>query len=83
MKIANYWQKVAEQANTARIDYCRKETIEKIKITFPKSSWDFKIKEAKSEVSSAHGLEYLEGEHMFGYFIDSIFAHFYASSIEN
>lgn len=78
LKIANYWQKVAEQDHATRVDHCRKETIEKIKTTFPKSSWDFKIREAKSKVSSTHGLEYLEGEHMFGYFMDSIFAHFYA-----
>lgn len=78
LKIANYWQKIAERNKADRIDYYRKETINQIKARFPKSDWDYKIKEAKTDVSSILGLEYLEGEHMFGYFMDSIFAHFYA-----
>ena len=78
LKIANYWQKMAEKDSASSIQHHREVTIKHIKETFPKNRWDFLIKDTKSEVSSTHGLEYLEGEHMFGYFTDSIFAHFYA-----
>lgn len=80
LKIATYWQKVAEVDSEKRVDYCRKETVDQIKAKFPKSSWDYRIKEAKSDISHTPGLEHLEGEHMFGYFMDSIFAHFYAKT---
>ena len=60
------------------MDCCRKVTINDIKATLPKDQWDYGIRKEKEKVKSAQGLEYLEGEHMFGYFIDSIFAHFYA-----
>lgn len=78
LKIATHWQKVAEKDNISRTKHHREITIEHIKKTFPKNRWGFLIEESKSTLSSVHGLEYLEGENMFGYFTDSIFAHFYA-----
>lgn len=78
LKIATYWQEMAEKENASRIQYHRKVTIKHIKETFPKNRWEFLIKDTKAGLSSIHGFEYLEGENMFGYFIDSIFAHFYA-----
>lgn len=78
LKIATYWQKRAEKDNTIRVQYHKEVVIKHIKKTFPKSRWDFLIKNTKSGVSSTPGLEYLEYDHMFGYFTDSIFAHFYA-----
>jgi len=79
LKIANYWQKIAEKDTVDRLAYHRDITIKGIKREFPSSQWQTRINAVKSTLSSAKGLEYLEGEHMFGYFIDSIFAHFYAT----
>lgn len=61
-----------------RINCCRNGVIDKIKAAFPKEQWEYEIKKAKSKIIPLQGIEYLEGQHMFEYFMDSIFAHFYA-----
>jgi RNA-splicing ligase RtcB len=78
LKIATYWQKIAKKDNIARINHCKKIILDKIKSTFPKDQWNHRIREAKSKITSTQNCEYLENEHMFNYFMDSIFAHFYA-----
>ena len=78
LKIATYWQKIAKEDAISRTKHCKKVTVNEIKATFPKDQWDFEIKMAKSGIRSFPGLEYLEGQNMFNYFMDSIFAHFYA-----
>lgn len=78
LKIATYWQNIAKKDVIERNKHYNKITINKIKATCPKRSWDYEIKAAKSEIKSGQNLEYLEGRHMMGYFMDSIFAHFYA-----
>ena len=78
LKIANYWQKIAEKDAAGKIANYRDVTIKEIKHKFPSSQWQTRINAVKPVLASTKGLEYLEGEHMFGYFTDSIFAYFYA-----
>lgn len=78
LKVANYWQKVAVKDVADKAAHYRNVTIKEIKHKFPSSEWQTRINAVKPVLSSVKGLEYLEGNHMFGYFTDSIFAHFYA-----
>lgn len=76
-KIANYWQRKAKgnlkkwyQKNFQRI-------IKGIKSSVPMEHWDWMIKAAKKPPTPT-GLEYLEGEDMYGYLHEMNFAQIYA-----
>jgi len=55
------------------------DTIKKIKEEFPKQYWQKEIVKArKARKFKVKGLEYLEGEDMFGYLVDMVFTQTYA-----
>lgn len=85
LKIANYWQKVAVERRHERLGLrVNKEAeIKRIKETYPKYEWNQhikKINQRNKQALASDGLEYLEGEDMFGYLIDSVFAYQYAQT---
>lgn len=78
LKTASYWQKVAMADAKDRSTNLVTRVIKDIKETFPKKQWEYRIKAVTATIASIKGCEYLEGQHMMDYFMDSIFAHFYA-----
>lgn len=79
LKICNYWQNVAKSNLKKRHITDFQKVMEKIKAEYPKSEWDSRIKEAK-HFPTPTGLEYLEGEDMYGYLHEMNFCGVYAYS---
>jgi RNA-splicing ligase RtcB len=78
-KVAGYWQKVATKKHAKKNHDGMSEEVNVIKKTYPKSMLKREITKAKSKHKFvAKGLEWLEGEDMFGYLIDMVFAQTYA-----
>jgi tRNA-splicing ligase RtcB (3'-phosphate/5'-hydroxy nucleic acid ligase) len=78
-KIALYWQKVASDKLICKNHDGMLKEVERIKKDCPKESWQDEIMDAKKKYKFVpKGLEYLEGEDMFGYLIDMVFAQAYA-----
>lgn len=77
LKTCNYWQrKASENMKQAYIaDF--NEQIKAIKADWPQAQWNKRIMEAKKP-PTATGLEYLEGEDMYGYLHEMNFAQIYA-----
>lgn len=83
LKIANHWQKVAVARRMERLGlvFDKETEIHKIKATYPKENWNDHIRALHGRHNknlSSNGLEYLEGEDMYSYLIDSVFAYQYA-----
>jgi RNA-splicing ligase RtcB len=83
LKACNYWQGVAVEKRHQRLGLRvdKEAEIARIKATYPKREWNHHIKginaRNKRILASDH-LEYLEGEDMFGYLLDSVFLYHYA-----
>ena len=77
---AEYWQRVAVKRMKERSAYFYKNKMNVIKTLYPKYEWEDLLRKARidSEITIPRGLEYLEGEDMYNYMIDSIFNYFYA-----
>jgi len=76
-KIALYWQRVAAGKKRTKKEMAK--IIKRIKETLPKEMWQKEISRAKNpKKNMVKGLEYLEGENMFGYLTDMVFAQAYA-----
>jgi RNA-splicing ligase RtcB len=83
LKACYYWQGVAVEKRHQRLGLRvdKEAEIARIKATYPKREWNHHIKginaRNKRILASDH-LEYLEGEDMFGYLLDSVFLYHYA-----
>jgi RNA-splicing ligase RtcB len=77
LKVANYWQKIAKENLKTRYQVEFQNTIKEIKEEYPMSEWEARIKAAKNPPTPT-GLEYLEGEDMYGYLHDMCFCYSYA-----
>lgn len=82
-KACDYWQNIAIERRHERLGLRKDKAteIERIKQTYPKREWNRHIKKLNVDLKrmlASDGLEYLEGEDMFGYLIDSIFTYHYA-----
>lgn len=77
LKVANYWQKVAKNNIKKKYTVERDKQIRELKCNLPMEKWDAAIKATKLPPVNT-GLEYLEGEDMFGYLVDMHFCHYYA-----
>jgi len=77
LKVANYWQKIAKEnlKNRYQVDF--QNTIKEIKANNPQDKWDDLIKATKLPPTPI-GLEYLDGEDMYGYLHDMLFCQIYA-----
>jgi len=77
-RVCNYWQNEAKQNRKQRYEVEFKHTIEEIKKTNPSSKWNDLIKAAKHPPTPT-GLEYLDGEDLYGYLYDmhlcGVYAH--------
>jgi len=77
LKVANYWQRKAKENLKQKYQVEFQNTIKKIKEENPMSRWDTLIKAAKHPPTPT-GLEYLEGEDMYGYLHEMNFCQSYA-----
>lgn len=77
LKVANYWQKKAKDNLKRCYQVEFQNTIKKIKEENPPETWDDLIKAAKHPPTPT-GLEYLEGEDMYGYLHEMNFCQSYA-----
>lgn len=83
LKVCNYWQKLAveQRHNRLGLRVDKEAEIARIKATYPKQSWNHHIKGINARnkrILASDNLEYLVGEDMFGYLLDSIFLYHYA-----
>lgn len=79
LDIAVFWQKLAVKNYTEKKLGSMGESLEQIKEKYPKEEWHKRILDAKKNHKFvSRGLEYLEGEDMFGYLTDMVFAQAYA-----
>ena len=77
LKVCNYWQKKAKENLKKRYNVDFQKTIKEIKANNPPERWETLIKAAKHPPTPT-GLEYLEGEDMYGYLRDMYFCQHYA-----
>jgi len=76
-RVATYWQNKAKENLKQRYQVEFQNTIKKIKEENPMNEWDTLIKAAKHPPTPT-GLEYLEGEDMYGYLHEMNFCQSYA-----
>jgi len=77
LKVANYWQKIAKENLKKRYNIDFQNTVKEIKAKNKQATWDDLIKAAKLPPTPT-GLEYLDGEDMYGYLHDMLFCQIYA-----
>jgi len=77
LKVANYWQRKAKDNLIQRYQVEFQNKIKEIKETYPSEQWNDRIKAAKNPPTPT-GLEYLEGEDMYGYLHEMNFCQRYA-----
>ena len=77
-RACNYWQKIAKANKKQRYEVEFRHTIEEIKKSNPSNRWNDLINKAKHPPTPT-GLEYLDGEDLFGYLYDmhlcGVYAH--------
>jgi RNA-splicing ligase RtcB len=76
-RVASYWQNKAKENLKQRYQVEFQNTIKKIKEENPMSEWNTLIKAAKSPPTPT-GLEYLDGDDMYGYLHEMNFCQAYA-----
>jgi len=78
LSIANYWQDTALSSIKEKHKNASVGIEDFIKSTYPQQEWEERIKAEKSLFKVQKDLSYLEGESMYNYLIDCIFAYHYA-----
>ena len=78
LKIADFWNNVANGKVTVASDEYNKELDNIIQNTYPKSDIPKKLRELKDKYKMGINKEYLSGDNMVGYLFDMIFAQQYA-----
>lgn len=84
-RMCNHWQRIAVHRRHERLGLIidKDAEIAKIKAKYPKKEWNKRIKALaahQKKVLASDDLEYLEGDDMFGYLLDSVFALVYADT---
>jgi len=82
LKVCNYWQRLAKDNLKKRYEIDFQNTIKDIKANNPMNAWNALIRAAKLPPTPT-GLEYLDGEDMYGYLHDMFFCQVYAHSNVN
>ncbi len=81
LRIATYWQNIAVVDLESAIAVKRAFAFDQIRQNYPKEQWQERIQDIKKDGPIIpKGLEPLYGGLMYGYLIDTIFAHWYAAT---
>lgn len=81
LRVCNYWQNIAKKNKQKAYTEDFQAKVKKIRDSWPKDQWETRIehwRQAQTKLITPTGLEYLEGEDMFGYLRDMLFCHAYA-----
>ena len=78
LMVAKYWQNTAAEraSNKGKDSYF--DSVKAIQLNFPREKWESQIQGLREQPKISKGLEWLEGEDMFGYLCDSIICYFFA-----